>query len=236
MPTGSASARSTPATATRTIVCGAPNVAAGQTVPVALPGAVMPDGEKLGQAKLRGVVSDGMILSETELEIGDDGDGIIVLDDGADPGHPAHRGARRSPSPCSSWRSTRTASTASASTASRARCTRSPAPPLAAAAVGGGRRGDGRGDGRRPRLGDGRGAGALPALHGAGLHRRRRSGPSPPWLKARLMAAGQRPINNVVDVTNYVMLLTAQPLHAFDLDKVPGRRADRPHRDARARR
>src|SRR5207249_1713472 len=47
-------------------------------------------------------------------------------------------------------------------------------------------------------------------------------GPSPLWLKARLMAAGQRPINNVVDVTNYAMLLTGHPLHAFDLDDVAG--------------
>ncbi len=75
----------------RTIVCGAPNVAAGQTVPVALPGAVLPDGRELGRAKLRGVVSDGMILSEAELAIGDDAAGIMVLEGGLAPGTPLDR-------------------------------------------------------------------------------------------------------------------------------------------------
>src|SRR5689334_4447714 len=65
---------------TRTIVCGAANVAAGQLVPVALPGATMPGGKELGRAKLRGVTSDGMILSEAELDMGDDSEGIAVLE------------------------------------------------------------------------------------------------------------------------------------------------------------
>ena len=63
-----------------TIVCGAPNVAAGQTVAVACPGAVMPDGMQIKRAKLRGVASEGMILAERELAIGPAGEGILVLD------------------------------------------------------------------------------------------------------------------------------------------------------------
>src|SRR3712207_3648117 len=72
----------------RTIVCGAPNVTAGQTVAVALPGAVMPGGQKLGEAKLRGVKSSGMILAEDEVGVGEDHDGTMVLPDDFAPGTP----------------------------------------------------------------------------------------------------------------------------------------------------
>ena len=75
----------------RTIVCGAPNVAAGQAVMVALPGAVLPDGTRLGKAKLRGVESDGMILSETEVQLGSDSTGIMVLPDAYEAGEEAQR-------------------------------------------------------------------------------------------------------------------------------------------------
>ena len=127
-PTGSASAWSTPATASpRQIVCGAPNVAAGQTVAVARPGAVMPDGTKLKVAKLRGQASNGMILAEDEVAIGTDHDGIMVLDDGAGAGHAAGRRCCRSPPTCWCSRSPRTGPTASASTGSPARCTPPPA-------------------------------------------------------------------------------------------------------------
>ncbi len=74
-----------------TIVCGAPNVAAGQTVAVARPGAIMPDGTKLGEAKLRGVKSSGMILAEDEVGIGEDHDGIMVLDESLPIGAPLVR-------------------------------------------------------------------------------------------------------------------------------------------------
>ena len=73
---------------TAQIVCGAPNVAEGQTVAVARPGAVMPGGVKLKKAKLRGVESEGMILAEDEVAIGTLHDGIMVLDDDLLPGTP----------------------------------------------------------------------------------------------------------------------------------------------------
>src|SRR5436190_18094755 len=72
----------------RQIVCGAWNFGEGATVAVALPGAVLPDGRTLERAKLRGTVSDGMILSEQELELGTDHTGIVVLPEPFEPGTP----------------------------------------------------------------------------------------------------------------------------------------------------
>ena len=204
----------------RTIVCGAPNVAAGQTVPVALPGAVMPDGTKLGKAKLRGVESNGMILSEAELEIGDDADGIAVLtEDGIAPGTPLSEVIPVS-EPVIELEPT----------SNRVDCfgvygvarevhaitdSDLAAPPWDEDAEA-----TGEGDvtdyaSVTVEVPD------LCPRFTARVFTDVTIGPSPLWLKARLIGAGMRPINNVVDITNYVMLMTAQPLHAFDLDKVP---------------
>jgi phenylalanyl-tRNA synthetase beta chain len=203
----------------RTIVCGAPNVAAGQTVAVALPGATMPGGEKLREAKLRKVTSEGMILSVSELQIGEDADGILELDEGPAPGTPlsevlplAERILELEVTPNRSdcfgiWGVAREVHAISSAPMA--------AEPWAEDA---------------PATGEGRVEDhasvtvEVPELcprFTARVFTAVEVGPSPLWLQARLTAAGQRPINNVVDITNYVMLLTAQPLHAFDLDRVP---------------
>ena len=204
----------------RTIVCGAPNVATGQTVAVAQPGARMPGGEKLRKAKLRGVASEGMILSVSELEIGGDADGILVLDGEPAAGTPlaavlplAEPVLELEVTPNRSdcfgiWGVAREVHAISAAPLA--------AEPWAEDAVA-------EGEGKVDDL-------AMITVEVPELCPRFTArvftdvtiGPSPLWLQARLTAAGQRPINNVVDITNYVMLLTAQPLHAFDLDEVPG--------------
>jgi phenylalanyl-tRNA synthetase beta chain len=205
---------------TRTIVCGAPNVAAGQTVPVALPGAVMPDGTKLGTAKLRGVESNGMILSEAELEIGDDAAGIAVLEeDGLAPGTPLAEVIPVS-DPVIELEPT----------SNRVDCLGVYGVAREVHAV------TGVGLAAPPWEEDAEPTGdgevtdyasvtvEVPELcprFTARVFSDVQIEQSPLWLKARLIGAGMRPINNVVDITNYVMLMTSQPLHAFDLDKVP---------------
>jgi phenylalanyl-tRNA synthetase beta chain len=204
----------------RTIVCGAPNVAAGQTVPVALPGAVMPDGTKLGKAKLRGVESDGMILSEAELQIGNDAAGIAVFDeDGLAPGTPLSEVIPVS-DPVIELEVN----------SNRVDCLGVYGVAREVHAVTGAELAEAPWEGDAEALGEGKVTDyasvtvEVPELcprFTARVFTDVRIGPSPLWLKARLIGAGMRPVNNVVDITNYVMLMTAQPLHAFDLDKVP---------------
>jgi phenylalanyl-tRNA synthetase beta chain len=204
----------------RPIVCGAPNVAAGQTVAVALPGARMPGGEKLRKAKLRGIPSEGMILAADELELGDDHDGIMELDPGLAAGTPLAEvlplgepvlEIEVTPNRSDCFGVQGVAREVHAITGA----------PLAADPWAEDAPAEGKGEAsdyasvtvEAPEL--------CPRFT-ARVFTDVTIGPSPLWLQARLAAAGQRPINNVVDITNYVMLLTAQPLHAFDLDKVPG--------------
>jgi phenylalanyl-tRNA synthetase beta chain len=207
-----------------TIVCGAPNVALGQTVAVARPGAVMPDGTKLKQAKLRGVVSEGMILSESELDIGAGAQGILVLDGQLldaelAPGTPLAEVLAISmdvleleitpnrPDCLGVYGVARELHAATGAPLGDAPWSEDPGSdgPVAGAEV----------------------IVACPDLcprFTARVFEDVTIAPSPPWLKARLSAAGQRPINNVVDITNYAMLLSGQPLHAFDLDRIAGAR------------
>src|SRR4029077_8429934 len=178
----------------------------GQTVPVALPGAVMPDGTKLGKAKLRGVESDGMILSEAEVEIGDDADGIVVLtEDGVAPGTPLSEVIPVS-DPVIEFEPT----------SNRVDCfgVYGVARELHAGTDAGLAQAPGAEDAEA--TGDGEATDyasvtvEVPELcprFTARVFTDVEIGPSPLWLKARLIGAGMRPINNVVDITNYVMLM-----------------------------
>ena len=205
-----------------TIVCGAPNVAAGQTVAVARPGAVMPDGTKLGEAKLRGVKSSGMILAEDEVGIGMDHDGIMVLGEEPAIGAPLAEHLpivdnvleiEITPNRPDAMAVYGVARDLHAVTAAPL----APDPTDADAEPSGS---DSAEDHANVEIADPE----ICLRFTARVFEDVKLGPSPLWLKQRLMAAGQRPISNVVDITNYVMLATGQPLHAFDLDEVRGRR------------
>jgi phenylalanyl-tRNA synthetase beta chain len=207
----------------QTIVCGAPNVAAGQTVAVALPGAVMPDGSTLGEAKLRGVTSSGMILAEDEVGIGEDHFGIMVLDGDVPVGEPLSEHlpiadevleleiTPNRPDLMGVYGVARDLHAVTGAALAEDPTDADAEP-----------RGDDSADDHISIEIDPE----ICLRFTARVFEDVKIGPSPLWLKQRLMAAGQRPISNVVDITNYVMLTTAQPLHAFDLDKVRGGRID----------
>jgi phenylalanyl-tRNA synthetase beta chain len=211
------------------IVCGAWNFGAGAKVAVALPGATLPDGLVLERRKLRGQISEGMILAEDELDLGTDHSGIIVLDDALEPGTPL---AEVLPlvdevldlEPTGNRPDLLAVYGVAREVAALLGGELAPLPGT-----------DPQRDGDEA-LGIGieDPEGCLRFV--GRLLRDVEIGESPLWLKARLRHAGVRAISNVVDVTNYVMLALGSPLHAYDLDLLRGGLvARRAHKDEKLR-
>lgn len=202
----------------RSIVCGAPNLAAGQRVAVALPGTILPNGQTIKEVAIRGVASSGMICAEDELGIGSDHTGIVVFD-----------AASRVGTVVARVLGTETVLDLDV-TPNRADCLSMLGCAREVAALT-------RKRIRAPRW-ERRDRARLPAstlrvtvqepkccfFYGARVVENVRVGPSPAWMRERLQAAGIRPLSNVIDVTNYVMLETGQPLHAFDARALERRR------------
>jgi phenylalanyl-tRNA synthetase beta chain len=206
------------------VVCGAPNVEVGAFYPFSPVGSTLPNGAEIRRVKIRGVDSNGMLCSEAELEMGPDASGILRLEGDLVPGTPlaealglddwrldveitsnrgdllSHVGLARELAPHGTEEPPLPAVPGASS------------PPLALRSqprevVAGG---------VTIRIDDP----DLCLRYLGAVIRGVKVGPSPSWLASRIRAAGARPINNVVDATNYVLLELGQPLHAFDLSKL----------------
>ncbi|HEY1514474.1 MAG TPA: phenylalanine--tRNA ligase subunit beta [Gaiellaceae bacterium] len=199
----------------RSIVCGAWNFGAGATVAVVTPGAVMPDDLKIEKRKLRGEVSDGMILSERELELGTDHGGIMLLGDELAAGTPLADVLPLGDDVLEIETLYNRPDLTSIHGIARevAALTGAELAPVPGT--------DPARDGDEPFSLQVDDLDACPRFI-ARVFRDVTIGESPAWLKARLMGAGMRPISNVVDITNYVMLALGSPLHAYDGDTLRG--------------
>jgi phenylalanyl-tRNA synthetase beta chain len=207
-------------TSTLQVVCGAPNARAGLKGVFAPVGSYVPGIDlTLTKAKIRGVESNGMLLSERELELSDEHTGIIELDAEAKVGSPAAAAL-----------GLEDAMVHVAITPNRSDClgVRGIARDLAAAGLGKLKK-----DGIKPVKGsfanpvpialefDKENASACPIFAGRVI-RNFKNGPSPVWLQKRLKAIGLRPINALVDITNYISYDRGRPLHVYDADKLKG--------------
>ena len=204
-----------------TVVCGAPNVAAGQKVLFARIGALLPGDFKIKKSKIRGIESFGMICAEDELGIGASHDGIMVLPADAAVGTPAKEYLHLETQSVIEYEITANRVDA-ASHWGVARdlyawmklngipCS------LELPSVDGFRAGQGQGLDIEVRDSEG-------APRYAGLTIKNvKVGPSPEWLQKRLVSMGLRPIDNIVDISNFVLFELGQPLHTFDADKIAG--------------
>ncbi|PIE56833.1 MAG: phenylalanine--tRNA ligase subunit beta [Desulfobulbus propionicus] len=197
------------------VVCGAPNVRAGMMTAFAPVGSVLPGKHKIKKAKVRGELSNGMLCSRKELELGDDHSGILDIEGDCVAGQPLTEALQLEDTvieidltpnrpDCASVRGI--AREIAGFTGRQLKAT-GPASPCSTAA-----------DGYSVHIDD---PGLCPRytcrkIQGVNI------GPSPWWMQQRLLAADMRPINTIVDITNYVMLELGQPLHAFDLHKIKG--------------
>jgi len=199
------------------IVCGAKNYQVGDVVPLATVGTKLPGGVEIGQAKLRGIESSGMLCSAKELGIDADASGLLILPAGVAPGMPIAKAlglddvllevnvTPNRPDALSHLGIAREVA------ALLGRPVKAPAPRVA---EGGGP----ASDAVRIRIE----APEKCHRYAARVIEGVKIGPSPAWLARRLEACGVRPISNVVDATNFVLLELGHPLHAFDLDRVAG--------------
>uniref|UniRef100_UPI0035B51E43 phenylalanine--tRNA ligase subunit beta n=1 Tax=Symbiobacterium terraclitae TaxID=557451 RepID=UPI0035B51E43 len=203
------------------IVTGAQNVTVGALVPAAVPGSKLP-GMEMGVKKLRGVESHGMLCSEVELQVGDDADGIMILppEDGLEPGMDVAEVLG-----LNDWimELDLTANYA-------AHCQSLIGVAQEVAALVGGEVAlpaayteDAPGTDAHDLIAVRIDAPDLCSRYAARVVRGVKIGPSPLWLQARIRAAGMRPINNIVDIANFVMMELGQPLHTFDYAKIRGR-------------
>ncbi|MBI2867747.1 MAG: phenylalanine--tRNA ligase subunit beta, partial [Chloroflexi bacterium] len=203
-----------------TVVCGAPNVAAGQKVAFARVGARLIDPRtgqprKLEQAKIRGVLSAGMVCSEAELGLSKEHEGILELPADAPVGAPLadYMGDAVFDFSITPNRPDGLSVLGIAREAAAIQSVAVAEPPIAYEERGG------------PIAGQAAIEIAAPDLcprYCASLVAGVKVGASPKWMQDRLAAAGMRPINNIVDITNYVMLEFGQPLHAFDFATLRG--------------
>jgi phenylalanyl-tRNA synthetase beta chain len=200
----------------RQIVCGAKNFKAGDKVPLALPGAILAGGLKIKTSKLRGVESEGMLCSARELALAEDAEGLLILPGDSPVGKPLSElfppetvieveVTPNRPDQLSHYGIAR-------ELAALLDLPPAKLPKISATA---------------DQMIHDQAVVQLNApeacpLYSARIIRGIQVGPSPTWIQQRLDAAGVRSINNVVDVTNYVMLELGQPLHAFDLAKISG--------------
>ncbi len=204
----------------RTIVCGAPNVAARQTVAVVLPGGVMPDGTRIRDAKLRGVQSAGMILSEAELGLAAKSPGTMVLPDSWEAGELLADHFALTDWVLEVEVTPNRPDCLSVRGLAREIAAITEAPFAEDIAFR-------HSWGSRPVHEDIAIEVLDPDLcprYAGRVIRGVRIGESPLWLKARICHAGMRPVSNVVDITNYVLWTLGQPLHAFDLRTIRGGR------------